>query len=95
MTETKLTGKKDGKLSKKGQNQKVTEDSKGNFAEGKITGIELHWDIRTTTYGTSPWHRNIVVGSQYNCLNSSSNGSKRNYGFPLDRWTTPEWIKRS
>jgi hypothetical protein len=64
---------------------KVTEDSKGNFVEGKIIGIELHWDIRTTTYGTSPWHKNIVIGSQYNCSSSASNRSKRLYGSPLDR----------
>ena len=61
MTETKLTGKMARKLSKK--RAKIEKLQK--TPEGKITRIELHRDIRTTTSGTSPWRSNIAVGPIY------------------------------
>jgi hypothetical protein len=53
-TETKLTGKKARKLSKKrAKIKKITENSRGNFTEGKFSKLELHRDNRTTPHGTS------------------------------------------
>jgi hypothetical protein len=66
MTETKLTGKKARKLSKKrAKIKKLQKVSKGNFAEGKITRIEPRRYMRTVTSGTSPWRNNIAVGPIY------------------------------
>jgi hypothetical protein len=62
-TETKITGKKARKLSKKRKDRKVTEGPRGDFAEGRFARLELRRDIRTTQHGTSPWRSDIAVES--------------------------------
>jgi hypothetical protein len=57
-TETKITGKKARKLSKKrAKIEKLQKVPRGDFAEGRFAKLELRRDIRTTQHGTSPWER--------------------------------------
>jgi hypothetical protein len=66
MTETKLTGKKARKLSKKrAKIRKLQKTPEETSQKEKSQELSFVRDIRTTTSGTSPWHNNIVVGPIY------------------------------
>jgi hypothetical protein len=95
MTETKLTGKKARKLSKKRAKieklQKTPEETSQKEKSQELSFAKIseqrHMALR---HGTT-----IYPLDRYTRSNSTPNGSRSNYGFPLDRWTTPEWIERS
>jgi hypothetical protein len=75
--EIKLTGKNARKLSKKRANiEKLQKDPEGNFAEIKFEKLELRWDIRTTSHGTSPWQSNITVGNSISIRLTPQTGRK-------------------
>jgi hypothetical protein len=48
-------------IQKERKDRKVTEGSRGNFTEGKFAKQELRWEIKTTSYGTSLWRRNVAI----------------------------------
>jgi hypothetical protein len=95
MTETKLTGKKARKLSKKrakiGKLQKTPEETSQKEKSQELSFAEIseqrHLALR---HGTT-----IYPLDRYTRSTSTPNGSKNNYGLPLDHWTAPEWIERS
>jgi hypothetical protein len=64
--------------------------SRGYLVERNFSELELRRDIKTTTYATSPWRRNIVIGSRYIRSTDALNGWKKIIAHtrPLDRAIT-------